>query len=257
MWFTLPANRPLYRASRRSDTWADILQGFGAFYSSGGRYNITHQATVYTGEDPLAALAEFGWHAALNYCVELGKNVVIPYPVSSIGKLWRFEFTTPLSLVDVTHPACAHQFGYPAHAPYNPHPDQYQQCQHVANQLRLLAHPPAPHVRPEGLIAPSLRARGPTGYAPLQIVLFVMPTPIVPQTLSARGVLLDAWDIELEFLTASRNSVAATDARIAWQSPQYRLSGGAAPVPKYPVRPKSKAIALNTWHTLNIQYSPH
>ena len=250
MWNVLPAQTPLYRASRVTDTWQEVLLGLGSFYSSGGRYNTTHQPTIYTSEDPLAALAEFGWHAALKRCEDLGNEVAPSYPVSALGKLWRFEFTTPIPLVDITHPTCVHHFGYPAYTAGNPHPDRYQLCQRVANRLRAWAHPPAPHTRPEGLIAPSLRTPGSTGYAARQIVLFAMPAPVVPKTLQDRGTLLDSWDVELEFLNAhTREPTTAVDPVVAWLSPRYKLLGGTGPVPKFPDRPRSKAIGTNTWHT--------
>lgn len=259
MWYTLPARTPLYRASRANDTWDDVLQGYGSFFTSGGRYNVTHQQTVYATQDPLVALTEFGWHSALKRCEGLGDRVALAYPFAAAGKLWRFELATPITLVDVTHAGCVHQFGYPAHAVHNPHPDRYRVCQHVADQLRQWANPPAPNTRPEGLVAPSIRTPSRAGYIPRQVVLFVMPAPaVVPQSLQSRGTLLDSRDIELEFLTAVHNQpVAAVDPMIAWRSPRCRLSGSSNPVPRCPIRPRSRSVATSTWLPLDIQYSPH
>ena len=257
MWHTLAAHTPLYRATWSNDTWADVLQGYGAYFSSGGRYNTTHQPTIYASPDPLAALAEYGWHLVLNRCKDLGEGIALAYPFATVGKLWRFEFTTPVSLVDVADPTCAHQFGYPAHAAYNPHPERYRACRQVADQLRAFVNVPQPHTRPEGLLAPSLRTPGAGRYLPQQVILFVTPAPaVVPQTLQTRGSLLDAWDIEMEFLTVGRQPVTVLDPRVAWRLPRYRLSGSANPLPRFKSRPRSQTLPLNTWHSLDIQYSP-
>ncbi len=253
MWFTLPAHTPLYRVSRTRDTWADVLAGNGAFFSPGGRYGTSGQPTAYTSEDPLVALTEFGWHLGLSYCVALGGHQPPPYPLSETAKLWRFHLTTPVTLADLTNPAAAHQFGFPAHLPYNPHPNQYHAAQAVATRLR--AHP---NPRPEGLLAPSVRTPAATGYDPRQVVLFALPAPaVVPLALAGRTALLDQWDIELEFGTAgTHQSVGPTDPLVGWSAPWVRLSGANA-VPKFTPRPGSKPFTTGTWFKLDVRYTQH
>jgi len=258
MWNTLPAHTPLYRASWLNDTWEDVLQGYGSFFTDGGRYNMTHQQTIYAAQDPLVALTEFGWHAGLKLCEDLGNGVPLAYPLTATGKLWQFVINTPLTLVDVTHPACAHRFNYAAHAAYNPHPDRYRSCRDVANQLRQWAHPPAPHTRPEGLLAPSIRTSGPANYTAQQVVLFVMPAPaVVPVSLQSRGGLIDSWGVALEFLTDTGQPVTSIAPVVGWRNPRFRLSGSQNAVPRCPVRPRSRSLPVNNWQSLDIQYTPY
>lgn len=253
MWFTLPAHTPLYRVTRAEDTWDDALAGIGAFFGDGGRYSTSGQPTVYTSEDPLAALTEFAWHLGLSYCAALGDHrSPVNYPLSETAKLWRFELNTPITLADLTHPSAAHHLGFPAHLPYNPHPDQYHASQAVATRLRAHRHP-----RPEGLLAPSVRTPGIGTYTPKQVVLFVLPAPaVVPQPLAGRTTPLDQWDIELEFGTAgTHQSVAATDPHVAWASPWVRFSGTNR-IPR--LRPRSIAsLPLGVWLTLDVRYTQH
>jgi RES domain-containing protein len=258
MWIELPAQTPLYRASRAGDSWANVLQGYGAFFSAGGRYNRVDQQTIYTSRDVRAALAEFAWHAGLNFSTALGKADDLNYPLKTTGKLWRFQFTTPITLVDITAAACAHHFGFPAHAAFNPHPDRYERCQLIADRLRNWVKPPPPNQRPEGLEAPSIRTSPAGAYSPRQIVLFVRPSPeVVPESLEARATLLADWDIELEFTTPTGQAVSAIDQLVGWLTPRFRLSGNPNSVPKCPLRPGGKAIPVGKWHPLDIRYSPH
>lgn len=254
MRLALPANTTLYRMTRTSDTWDDVLAGTGAFYTVGGRYNTAGQPTVYASEDPLVALTEYGWHAALPFWDTLGAyNSTSIYPLATSAKLWRFELNTAVHLVDLTSPAAAQQLGFPAHLPWNPHYERYHASQAVATRLRAHTNP-----RPEGLLAPSVRTSLSGASSPRQVVLFVLPAPNVePLSLTQRATLIDQWDIELEFGTAgTHQSVTVADPHVAWSAPWVRLSG-TNPVPRFPPRPKSKPLPTGTWFTLDIRYTQH
>lgn len=260
MWHLLPANTTLYRVTRAQDTWADVLQGLGSFYNHGGRYNRVGQQTVYATPDPLVALCEFAWHSALKHTQQLGDRKSVIYPCTDNGKLWQFQLATPITLVDLTNPAAANRLAFPAHAPTNPHPERYAHCQHIADQVRVMTGSSGSQTRPEGVYAPSLRTPA-TATKSMQVVLFYMPTPVVPQTLQSRGLPISDWNIELEFLTASnRQPVTPTDLHIAWNRPQFRLSGSANSVPKYrspSSRARTGTISNNVWHPIDIHYCPH
>jgi RES domain len=262
MWYTLPAGTPLYRVTRTEDTWADVLAGYGAFFlRNGGRYHTAGQPTVYASEDPLAALTEFGWHAGLTFCDDLGNHAsTLPYPVSTRAKLWQFDLTTQVVLADLTSAATVQQIAltlnqpFPVQLPWNPHPDRYHASQAIATRLRANANP-----RPEGLLAPSVRTAVAGAHHPRQVVLFVLPVAqnLAQQTLAQRANLLDQWDIDLEFGTAGTHlSVGPTDPLVAWSAPWVRLSGANA-VPKFIPRPGSKPLTTGTWFALDVRYTQH
>lgn len=254
MWTTLPDSAPLYRVTRTEDTWDDVLLGAGAFHGDGGRYSLSGQPTVYAREDPLVALTEFGWHAGLTLYETLGGYTpALTYPLLTSAKLWQFHLSTAVLLADLTSPVAALQLGFPAHLPYNPHPHLYHSSRGIATKLWAHKKP-----RPEGLFAPSVRTPVVNGYSPKQVVLFALPAPtVVPQSLAQRATLLDQWEIELEFGTASTSqSVGPTDPHVAWATPWVRLSG-THPVPRFPARPRSKQFPVGTWFTLNVQYTQH
>ncbi len=254
MWHSLPANTPLYRASRAEDSWESVLRGNGAFYTSGGRYNVAGQATVYASPDPLVALCEFAWHAIGTVTRTLSGADKRTAPLTTTGQLWQFSFGKELILADVTHPRAGHEIGFASHVPWNPHSVSYPACQEFANALRI--HRVR---RPEGLLAPSVRTPSVGDYRPQQVVLFVLNAPdVVPESLEQRGNLLNRWSVEYEFLSADTDSPAnVSDLHVAWSRPRVRLGENAKAVPKYVPRPKAKPFASNKWHALDIQYSPY
>jgi len=268
MWFTLPGQTPLYRVSRAEDEWGDVLRGMGAHYNEGGRYNLIAQHTVYAAEDPLVVLTEFGWHQAQSRFLDLGLSKPLTYPLVEVAKLWRFCFNANIQLVDVRSPESAQRFGYPAQMPYNCDPNHrlkkdgkpiVSSSQTLANQIRSLIQPELPYLRPEGLLAPSVRIPYDEKYQPRQVVFFVVPAHgSVEQTLQERASLLGEWQIELEFLSATTQRAAtSSDPLIDWLTPQYRVSAAPAGIPRYASRPGSKSIPFNKWHELDIRYSPY
>ena len=255
MWPTLAANTPLYRVTRIDDDWADVPLGKGAFFSVGGRYNTAGQPTIYASEDPLVALTEYAWHNSLALTETLGGlHPQITYPLTASAKLWRFQFNTAIILADLTSQLASQQLGFPAHMPWNPHPKQYAASQAVATRLWSHQQP-----RPEGLLAPSIRMPVASAYQPMQVVLFALPTlPGVPKTLAERAILLDNWEVELEMATLVNSSpVTQIDSHIAWSKPWCRLTGTTAVVPKFAGRPRGSPLAVNTWFTLDVCYSPY
>ena len=201
---------------------------------------------------------EWGWHVGLGYWSEMGDRRTLAYPLTRIGKLWQFSFNTDISLIDVASPAASQHFGYPSHAPFNPHADRYTATQHLATSVSAYHNPNMPQVHHEGILAPSVRTIPRFGYTPTQIVLFAAP-PLqgLPVPLAQRAVLLTQWDVELEFCTpGSDQSVTANDAHIAWASPWVRLSGP-MPVPRFTGRSGSTALAVNNWFTLDVRHTQH
>lgn len=260
MWYTLPPNTPLYRVSRQEDEWDAVLQGFGAFYAAGNRYNIVGQQTIYASRDPLVALTEFAFHVAVSLCQEWADGTnPISYPLVAAANLWEFTLNTSVTLIRVSNPQAQHQFNYPAHAPFNPCFHLYTRTQQIANAVRHWAHPPAPHTRPEGLIAPSVRVARVGRYQPEQVILFVFPAGpggVVNETLQDRGHLSGRWDVELQIQTTSPpRAVSPHTLRIGWLTPRCRLTGNPHPVPPHPNRPHRQPILVNQWHQLDVQFA--
>ena len=136
MKYHISPNIPIYRVTRIEDKWADVLKGIGSFFGSEGRYHVASQETVYAADDPLVALTEFAWHQGRKYCKDLAKSVPLNYPLVATAKLWNFQFSSPLSLIDLTDPSSALTFAYTPQAISNPLPDQYHECQRIATLVR-------------------------------------------------------------------------------------------------------------------------
>jgi hypothetical protein len=257
MWHTLPAGTALYRITRHVEPWENVLLGLGSFFGSKGRFSRAEQATVYSSPDPVVALSEFAWHAALRYTELLGRGADLTYPLLNMARLWRFRFDSPVTLVDATTQAAAHRFGHPIHAVVNPHPGEYESCQRLADSIREWVSPPHPHPRPEGLLAPSVRTRAQAGVRTTQVVLFVRPPGVMERTLAERAELLGQWEVELEFLSAEADSSISSrlEPLVAWMAPRYRLSGETSSVPRFSGPPSRRPIPCAEWQQLKLQYS--
>jgi hypothetical protein len=154
-------------------------------------------------------------------------------------------------LADLTDPRAGHQFGHPSHLPWNPHAVSYPACQAIATGLRRHATP-----RPEGVLAPSVRTPAVLAYRPCQIALFVLNAPeIVTRSLTERAALFDQWNVEIEFVSVTRQeTVSVSDQEVAWSVPRVKLSGNSKSVPRYAPRSTSKSIPVDKWQPLRIQY---
>lgn len=254
MWTTLPANTSVFRMTRMQDTWDSVLAGLGSYFGRSGRYHVVNQATVYASEDPRVALSEWAWHQALSRCELLGLGKALNYPLMEKGQLWEFQFSTPIPLIDVSHPLTIQKYGYPAHVPTNPHSHEYTATQQLANQIRAAG---GNLPRPEGLRAVSLRTVRTAHSVPEQLVFFVNPAPqVVPKTLHQRARQFANWNVELEFTTAhGRSHVSPLDRDLKWSNPQFRVTG-LKPIPTTKGF-GNQAIRRNVWHPLPLQYSPY
>jgi hypothetical protein len=255
MWTSVPAQTRLYRVSRPLDIWPAPVHGLGSFFNQGGRYNSPHQLTVYTSDDPLAALTEYAFHQIVDWCGTAARGQPLPSPLQATARLWCFTCAHRLPLINVSHQTARGQFHFPAHAPFNPHDRDYSCTQQLANQIRNFV-PPQPRTRAEGLFAPSIRTPRVGAYQPSQAVLFVFPLGVGPGPLDQSCQHMADWEVELEVRSVGvRGRVGPSTLRIDWLTPRFRLHGNPAPVQPAAGRPRGAVIAPNTWHNLPVKFA--
>ncbi|HET6883900.1 MAG TPA: RES family NAD+ phosphorylase [Pirellulales bacterium] len=273
MYYQLAGGTRLYRVTASGVNWPTPLLGLGAYYTKGGRYNYATQATVYCAEDPLVVLAEAAFYEALEWQAKISTHRLnaVAYPLISSRKFWCFSIDPPPAIIDVEHAQAIAFFQHTPHMLLNPSlnpargphvPGQrpardYFGTQDLAKDVRGHVPPPgSPDPRPEGIKAPAIRVKRAAGYRAHQLALFVFD-PAVHQPYQNRSQMLMECDLEFQFLeSGSRNAVTAQTVYIDWHKPQFRLSGaGAAVIPAFTLRPKSRVYRPNMWYDLDLQFA--
>lgn len=250
----------LYRvtsAQPYDSVWPNPIQGLGAYYTRGGRYNRVHQQTVYCSDDPLVALTEAAFYQALDWQQRLSVHRINPttYPFTSEHWLWSYSLNPAPPLIDLAHAHARHQFLFPPHLLLNPSRD-YIGTRDLADDVRAYVPPQgSPYSRPEGLKAPSVRTPRRGGFQPSQFALFVM-APAVQQPYVQRATLLDQWRLTIEFQQLSpRQPVRFGTELIDWPRPRFRLGGPShVVIPAFANRPGSRSYQLGRWYRLTIHY---
>jgi hypothetical protein len=254
----------LYRVTRRETAWPEPVRGLGAFYvpPEGNRYNVAHQLTVSCSEDPLVAVTEAAFYQALHWRGAIANSLIIPvsYPFRSEHLFWAFRIDPLPPVIDLEDPIAIAQFGYSPHVLTNPGQD-YRATQQVANSVRTYRPPlGSPQPKSDGVRAPSVRTPKVGAYPPKQLALFVVDRAgAVPY--DQRSSLVARMRLEFEFIAAPPvgGSVTYSSVAINWPKPKYRLTAipgepSVGPVPALAGRPGGRAIPLNRWLSLTINY---
>jgi len=244
-----------YRVTDRGRSWADVLSGGGAYYSSGGRYNSVQQRTVYAAADPLVSIAEFAFHKAAELQMFIGGGrlnaqplAAPPLPLAYEQFLWCFTLNHAPQMVDVEHPLALHTFPHQPFELLNPTSDAYHRTTMLASLVRQHPNPQQPAVG--GILAPSVRTPPSHGYIPQQYVFFV------PQNvLAIPGTLVRRWKLTIEFKDVAGQGVTHQTREIAWARPWIRFHGARTPVPVFLQRPNAHPFMPRTGYQIEVKFA--
>jgi RES domain len=194
---------PVVSRDLRDDGAAQPVKGHGAYFISkeGNRYNRSDQLTVYCAEDALVALTEGAFYQALTWHEEIASSRLkaLTYPLRSEHLLWAFRLDPGPVLLDLEDSHARARFGFSPHFLLNPS-RAYAGTQALADEVRGYVPPPsAPHSRPEGMKAPSVRTPRSGAFQPSQFILFVRDIPGCPPY-EHRATLAAKMRLEIEFL---------------------------------------------------------
>jgi hypothetical protein len=249
MHHLLPAGTHLYRVTDIARNWHDVISGVGSYYNSGGRYNRTHQRTVYAATRARVAIAETAVHIAMDRWQprigqgHLGVHEPLPRavpPLVSEHWLWESTIDNDMQLIRVEDPIARATFQHRLYESFNPS-QAYRRTADLADAIRMHPHPNIPNAFVEGILAPSVRAPPVGKNAPRQEVLFVPANP--PRIAST---LVQRWRMALEFGDKSGQSVTVNTRVIDWARPWFRLTDNAA---------AAQAFAANAWHQSRVKYT--
>ena len=273
MYYPLKGDARRYRITGMGSAWPTPILGLGAYYTKGGRYNRILQPTIYCSEDPFVVIAETAFYQALDWQhkISVDRSNPVTYPFLSRHRLWCFAIDPPPYIVDLEHPNAAHQFQYSPYLLHNPSLNprrgpnlrgqipsrDYTGTQELADEIRAYVPPTGSlDPRPEGIKVPSVRLKKQHGFQPYHLSLFLLGQPI-HQAYDTRSVLIDQWELELEFLQESpRTSVSQQTTHIAWSQPRFRLiDARAAPLPAYLARPGAIGYEANLWYPIEITFA--
>jgi len=273
MYYPLINGARLYRITGAGSRWPTPIQGLGAYYTKGGRYNRVSQPTVYCSEDPLVVIAETAFYQALDWQEKISADRTSPviYPFRSHHCLWCFSINPAPQIIDLEHSNAIHHFQYSPHLLLNPSLNprrgpnsrgqvpgrDYVGTQDLADEIR--AYVPSvgsSDPRPEGIKVPSVRLRKRDGFRPYHLSLFVSVDPS-HQAYESRSNLIDQWELELEFLQeSSRLPINQQTTDIDWHHSRFRLVGaGAGTLPAYVARPNAEEYQPNVWYTVEIAFA--
>jgi hypothetical protein len=245
-----------YRVTDRGRSWSDVLSGAGSYFSFGGRYNRVQQKTVYASEDPLVSIAESAFHRAVDLQELIGGGPLRnqpPHPqpllpLVSEHFLWCFTLHNAPQVVDLEHPAALNTFNHRLYELLNPSSEDYHRTAMLADLVR---HHSIPHQPVAGgVLAPSVRTPGSSGYVPRQLIFFVPHN-----VLAMPGTRVRQWKLTIEFRDVAGQSVTSRTRDIDWPRPWVRLGGARTPVPAFASRPLSRPYAPGTWYQTEIKFA--
>jgi hypothetical protein len=264
MFSTIASAVLLYRVTSARTVWPNPVKGHGAYFISkgGNRSNRPDQLTVYCAEDALVALTEGAFYQALAWHEEIASSRLraLTYPFESEHLFWAFRLDPGPAVLELETSEARARFGYPPHFLLNPS-REYAGTQALADEVRSYAPPPsAPHPRPEGLKAPSIRAPRSGAFQPSQLCLFVRDIPGC-EPYEHRATLVAKMRLQFQFLEKAPGDkpVNYDSVVIDWSRPRFRLSEIAgepllSPVPAFAARPKAKDYRPNRWYRIGINY---
>jgi len=253
MLYTPVRGTLFYRVTKPKMTWPDVLSGEGSYFSSGGRYNRSHQRTVYAAVDPLVALTEAAFHQAVEWQLGIGRGLLsLALPLSSPNPpfvsdhlLWCFTLRNPPQLIDVEDPAARGHFHHRLYELLN-RSQAYRTTADLADVIR--QYPDPAHPTAEGILAPSVRTPASRGYIPRQHILFVPSGRTdIP------GTLVKRWRLAFEFRDEAGRSVKPHTRVIDWSKAWFRLSRSKTAIPAYPHRPRARPFPPGTWHEITVR----
>lgn len=246
MYETLPSSIHLYRVTRKGTSWSKLLRGEGAFYTDGGRYNRTHQPTVYTADDPVVAISEFAFYQAKTWQKVIGSRLRpnLKFPLVSESLFWCFTLDDACKLLDLTADASRQIFTYHRFALVNPS-SHHQATRELADNVR--THPHAEALNARGLTAPSIRTITAHGAYAKQVVLF-------PGSKGIKASQVGQLGLTLEFLDPTGISVNSETAVIDWSNLQFQLHGGTTAIPLESACRGGRPIPLDKWDPLTIRH---
>jgi hypothetical protein len=246
MYETPSPSTPFYRATKKGTTWRKLLQGHGAFYTDGGRYNTTHQPTVYTADDPVVAISEQAFYQAKTWQQTIGSRLkpYLRFPLVTEHLLWCFTLDNPPQILDLTNDVSRQVFTYYRFALLNPSL-HHQATRELADNVRKHPNATAPNVG--GLKAPSVRAIPVGGGYACQTVLFPGPKGI-------KASRVGRLNLTLEFLDGSGHSVDGETAVINWSDLRFQLHGGTATIPLDSACRGGTPIPIGDWIPLTIRH---
>jgi len=242
----LPAHVYLYRATLRTGTWRKLLEGKGAYFTNVGRYNVTHQPTVYASDDPLVAISEHCYYQAREAQRLIGSSISPrspKFPLVSKHYLWCFTLTDPIKLIDLRSPIAQKTFSYSPSLLTIPSHD-YQATQKLANDIR--TYPSAAKPFAQGMRAPSVRTLSPNGVA-TQIVLF-------PRLTKIKAFEVECCDLTVEFLDHAKNPVTDQTESIDRADPRFQLQGGKKASPLISDCLAGASIPRDSWQTIHVRF---
>ena len=262
MYFQLAPGTHCYRGTQPDEDWSQVLQGLGAHFNRGGRYNVNDQRRVYLSDDPLVAVTETAFYQANTWQDAIGSGLdgrLRPrFPLRSKHLLWSFTIDGSHSIVDLMHEDAVRHYGFLPCALLNPG-RSYRTTRELAVLIREHPTPARPAAR--GFKAPSVRTPRTEFFQPYQYVLF----PSVPeenQLDSLTGALVRSWSLTIEFLDEDNRPVTEHTRSINWTQPRFRLSqprrtdtGNRGPVPANPARPGAIEYRPGTWYPIVIKYA--
>ncbi len=257
MYHTIAPGTRLYRVTRLNETWPNTLLGLGAYFGGGGRYNRSHQETIYASDDPLVAITEGAFYQTLVWHgrIALHSSQPVGYPLVSDHRLWCFTIDPAPFVIDLLHPSGQHQFPHPPHLLRVPS-QLYAGTQTLADMVRAYL-PPAGSVqpRPEGLRAPSVRTPRGGAFQPTQFALFVM-NPAIQQPYHQRALLVEQWELTFEFQEPPpRHPATWNSTLIDWRAPRFRLGGpSTATIPAFTARPQARPYRPGRWYRVAIHF---
>jgi hypothetical protein len=252
MLTTPPPGTLFYRATESDLPWSSVLSGAGSYFSVGGRYNRTHQRTVYAAEDPFVSISECAFHVAVDLQRMIGGGPLRAAPILSPAlplvreqSLWCFTLRDPPLLLDVEDPVAIQTYGHRPYELLNPTQADYHRTAMLADLIRQ-PNPRVPGVG--GILAPSVRTPLLTGSTPRQHIFFV---PHNATTLAGKQVR--RWTLTLEFADTAGESVSDQTREIDWARPWFRLGGSRAAVPAFIARP-AQPLAVGKWYQVEIRF---
>jgi hypothetical protein len=273
MYYTLNPGARLYRVTSTNTVWPTPLLGQGAFFTHGGRFNRTGQATVYCSEDPLVVITEQAFYQALDWHRAISSQRLNPiaFPLVSHYVLWCFSIDPPPAIIDLEHSQAMSTFQYSPHFVHNPSLNprpgvqllyqpaarDYTGTQGLADDIRVYLPPAGVNQpRPEGIKFPSVRSPRKYRFQPYNLALFVMD-PKLQVPYQDRSASIDQWELTIEFLEKSSGDPVTFDTQeIDWEQPRFQIgpAGGNA-IPEYPRRPRAMAFNTGQWYRVDICYT--
>ena len=246
MYETLSSGAHLFRATALGTKWKKLLLGQGAYYTNGGRYNETHQPTVYAADDPTVAISELGYYQAREWLRVIGDRLNpahLTFPLVSEHFLWCFALSKAIRILDLTDPGSRNLLPHYDFSLTLPSQD-YGATRELANKIRCHPDPASPSVF--GMRAPSVRTES-HGNKPTQIVLF-------PGDKGIAATLIEQRSLTVEFLDEAGQQVNAKTKVIDWSRPRFQIHGGKSIAPLSTIFLGSGQIVRSAWTRLPIRH---